>query len=184
MASSILRIIFFSTVRRSIPSTQIPMSTGFLGQRKRPAHVRLNGAPSGSATVPVDFLATQHAEQNTPYNYYSSEPSGPNLDRWYWDQVNASSAPAFLDFTTDLHHLGSGSHTATVRGLLKGFSANPNHHTKIYLNGQLIDDHSFPSGTEYTFSASVPQSYLVEGTNTLRVEWPARRGHHPGYCPG
>jgi len=90
--------------------------------------------------------------------------------------VDAYYAPAYRDFTTDIRHLGSGSHTVIVRGLLKGYSATPNHHTKIYLNGYLIDDHAFPSGTEYSFNVSVPQSALVEGTNTLRVECPQDGG--------
>lgn len=130
----------------------------------------LNGAPSGSASVPADFLTTQHAELDT--DYYSDVPSSPGKDHWYWGMVDAFSAPAFLDFTTDLHHLGSGSHTATVRGLLKGYAASPTHHTRIYLNNNLIGDYSFPVGTQYSFSTSVPQSYLVEVTNTLRVECP------------
>ncbi len=130
----------------------------------------LGAAPSGTASVPPDYLTTQRVELDT--DYYSDEPSGPNNDHWYWGLVYASSGLAFLDFQTNLQHLGAGSHTITVRGLLEGYSATPNHHTKIYLNGHLIDDHSFAAGSEYTFSVSAPQSYLVEGTNTLRVECP------------
>ncbi len=85
----------------------------------------------------------------------------------------ASSGPAYLDFAFQLHHLASGSMTATVRGLLKGYSASPFHHTRIYINGHLIDEAlSWPSRSEYAFSANVPQSYLVEGANTIRVECP------------
>ncbi len=130
----------------------------------------LNGAPSGSASVPAYFATTQHAEIDT--DYYSDQPSGAALDHWYWGMVYASSASAYLDFKTELHHLDTGSHTVVVRGLLNGYSATPNHHTRIYLNGNLIDDHSFPTGSEYSFTASVPQSYLVEGVNTLRVQCP------------
>ncbi len=132
--------------------------------------VSLSGAPSGSASVPADFFTTKHAE--TDIEYFSDEPSGPSNDHWYWGIVDAYSAPAFLDFTTDINHLGSSSHTATVRGLFEGYAARPNHHTLVYLNGNLIDNYSFLSGTEYSFSVDVPQSYLVEGTNTLRVECP------------
>ena len=130
----------------------------------------LNGIPSGLASVADNFLTTQHAEIDT--DYFSDNPSGVAKDHWYWGIIDASLAPAFQDFTTDLYHLDSGSHTATVRGLIKGYAASPNHHTRIYLNGHLIDDNSFPTGTEYSFSANVPQSYLFEGANTLRVECP------------
>ena len=82
------------------------------------------------------------------------------------------SAPAYLDFNTEIKHLSPENAIVTVRGLLKGYFANPNHHTRIYLNGNLIDDASFPTGAEYTFEVEVPASYLIEGVNTLRLECP------------
>lgn len=130
----------------------------------------LDGTPSGSASVPDDFLTTQYIEMDT--EYYSDEPSGPDKDHWYWDFIYASSGPAFKEFTTDLLHLSAFSHDVTVRGLIEGYSASPHHHTLIYLNNHLIDDHTFPTNSEYTFEVSAPQSYLVEGTNTLKVELP------------
>lgn len=139
---------------------------GALGQRM----ASLKGAPSGSANAPGEFLTTLHMEIDA--DYYSDDPSGTNNDHWYWGMVYAYSAPASQDFTTDLRHLSAANHTITVRGLLNGYSATPNHHTRIYLNGHLIDDHTFESGSIYNLSVSVPQSYLVEGTNTIRVECP------------
>ena len=130
----------------------------------------LDGTPSGTATVPADFLTTQHIECDT--DYYSDEPSGPANDHWYWDYIYASSGSASIDFTFDLAHLGAGSHSINIRGLIEGYSASPNHHTRVYLNNNLIDDHSFPTNSEYTFNVSHPQSFLVEGTNTLTVECP------------
>ncbi len=130
----------------------------------------LPAATTGSASTPADFLTTQYMELDT--DYYSDEPSGPDKDHWYWAIVDAYSAPAYVDFTTELQHLGAGSHTIKVRGLLEGYAATPNHHTRVYVNGNLIDDHSFPAGTEYSFSVNRLQSDLVEGTNTIRVECP------------
>lgn len=132
--------------------------------------VSQNGAVSGTASVPADFLTTHHAEIDT--DYYGDMPSGANKDHWYWMFVDAFSAPGSTTVKTTLQHISTISHTISVRGLLKGYTSIPNHHTRIYLNGHLIDDHSFPTGAEYQFSVDVPQSYLVEGENSLTVECP------------
>jgi hypothetical protein len=131
----------------------------------------LDGTPSGSANMPSEFQTTQHAEEDI--EYYQEESSGPDHDHWYWGTVYAWNAPAYLDFPTELSHISSINPTVTVSGLLEGYTASPNHHTKIYLNGHLIDDHSFSTGSEYLFNiTNVPTSYLKEGENKLRVECP------------
>ena len=134
----------------------------------------LDGTPAGSASVPTDFLTTKHAEINAMYR--APERSGPDGDHWYWDEIIAFSGPSSKNFTTTLQHLSPGSQPISIRGLLKGYSGIPNHHTRIYLNDQLIDDHTFPSGTEYAYNLSVLQSDLIEGVNTLKVECPRDDG--------
>ena len=127
--------------------------------------------PIDPTTVPSEFLTTQHAEDD--HEYYFEESSGPDHDHWYWGMVYAWDAPAHGDYSTVIKKISPISHTISVRGLLEGYSASPNHHTKIYLNGNLIDDHSFSTGSEYNFNISnLPLSYMQELTNTLRVECP------------
>ncbi|MBF8264795.1 MAG: hypothetical protein HW384_659, partial [Dehalococcoidia bacterium] len=68
----------------------------------------------------------------------------------------------------------SSTGTATVRVRLMGRtddgSANPNHHTIIYLNNNKIDDRQWNGQHVYDHEASVSPSYLLEGTNTVKVE--------------
>ena len=135
----------------------------------------LDGAPSGTASTPVEFLTTQHAEQDI--RYYSNKPSGADMDHWYWELIRATSAPAFMDFTTELNNISSNAQIVAIHGALKGYSANPLHHVRLYLNNILINDHAFPAGSEYNFSINIPQSYLLDGINTLRVECPRDRGY-------
>jgi len=130
----------------------------------------VDGTPGGTASQAGSYLTTLHIEQNI--DYYNERPSGSDRDHWYWSLVYASSGPAYLDFSFDLQHLETGTLTATVRGLLKGYTATPSHHTQVYLNGNLIDDAAFAKGSDHYFSVDVPQSYLVEGVNTLRVRCP------------
>jgi uncharacterized repeat protein (TIGR01451 family) len=138
----------------------------------------LDGTPGG-ASVPNYFRTTRHLEQNTFYS--SGLPSGPGGDRWYWNSVWAPpTLPDFPDvrsYTTTLQHLATDPLSATVRGLFKGYGAVPWHHTLVYLNGHLIDDAAnWPPQAEYAFEVSVPQSYLVEGTNTISVACPLDGG--------
>ena len=130
--------------------------------------------PTGTGDVPTDFQTTQHVEVDT--EYFNDMVSGQSKDHWYWGWIDAYYSPAYTDFETEMANLGSGSHTITIRGLMKGYTAVPNHHTLIYLNGQKIADHSFPAGSEYSFDFAVQQSILLEGKNTLRVECPLDNG--------
>lgn len=130
----------------------------------------LDGTPGGSAVVPLDFQTTKRIAVDT--DYFGEKGSGVENDHWYWTMVAAISGPASVDFKTTLTNISTQSRTARVRVLLQGYTATPYHHTRVYLNGQQIDDHYFVSGTEYQFEVSVPQSLLLEGENTFKVECP------------
>ena len=134
----------------------------------------IDGTPSGMATVPEHFLTTHHKEEDI--YYVSGYPSGPEYDRWVWNSVYANGSPASRSYTTTLQHIATAPLSATVRGLFRGYSADLQHYTRVYLNGHLIDDHTWPPQTEYEFEANVPQSYLVEATNTISVECPLGGG--------
>ena len=83
-----------------------------------------------------------------------------------------SSGLASAEFTFQLSQLPA-SPTATLRGLFKGYSATPYHHTRIYLNNHLVDEaFSWESRAEYNFSVPIQTSDLIVGTNTIRVECP------------
>jgi hypothetical protein len=133
--------------------------------------LRMNLANGESAGVAdTDFVQYRHFE--TDAFYLGSVPSGPDMDHWYWKEVYASSGPDFEEIPFTLTNLSPETRTATIRGHLKGYSANPNHHTLIYLNGILQDDHTFASGSEYNFEFTVDQSELIEGVNILKIECP------------
>lgn len=58
--------------------------------------------------------------------------------------------------------------------MLQGYYGT--HHTRIYLNGHLVDDAIWPADAEHFFEISVPHTYLLEGGNTIRVELPFDQG--------
>jgi hypothetical protein len=100
-----------------------------------------------------------------------------DLDHWYWGYVYSSSSTEAMSVTTQLDHIADPAPDTIVRGLLRSFSGEPEHHSLIYLNGNLIDDAIWPDGTEYAFvSDPFPHTFLVEGENEILLELPLDGG--------
>ncbi len=128
------------------------------------------------ATSPISYFTTLHLEED--HTYFRNSPSGSQFDHWYWSLLNANGTPVSKDFTFFLQNQDSNLFTARVRGLLKGYYADPQHHTRIYLNGSLIDDQTWPSTSEYSFSIDIDSSYLLEGNQYTYYRVPSRWGDH------
>jgi hypothetical protein len=127
-----------------------------------------DGNPLG-ATIPTEFRTTAHVEED--HEYWSRGPEGE--DRWFWKYVVASSNCISATFTTELTNIAVGVFTDTVRVALQGVtesSYNPDHHTKVYLNDYLIENATWDGRAVHELSADVIQSYLIEGTNTIKLE--------------
>lgn len=136
----------------------------------------LDGTPNPAASIPPHFIKTVRLEENAIYQ--SSRPSGPDNDHWYWAglQATSSSGTIVRDFTVELDNLSSEPLTARLRGILRSYTADPGHRTRIYLNGNLVDEADWPFNTVYSFDKEVPQSYLLEGANQVRLEVPVGDG--------
>jgi hypothetical protein len=126
---------------------------------------QIDGTPTGLASVSPDSQASQHLEEN--HSYFSNYSSGPDGDHWYWNYIYTTGSPASNSYVGTLPHVATAPFSATVRGLLKGYEAIPQHHTQVYLNGNLIDEALWASTAEYAFEVSVPHTYLVDGANTI-----------------
>jgi uncharacterized repeat protein (TIGR01451 family) len=124
-----------------------------------------DGTPQGWET-PSHFRSRAHVELNTLY--VSGEPSGPDRDRWYWSFVGASSRLTET-YTIEATSVATDAQTATVRGLLKGYDADPLHHTIVYLNGCPVTDTTWSAQGELLFEEATPHDCTVEGTNTISV---------------
>jgi uncharacterized repeat protein (TIGR01451 family) len=124
-----------------------------------------------SAISPLpSYDANYHWEEN---NFYQSLiPSGD--DHWFADYINTS-APASKTFTFTLENVATLPYSATMRGELFGYShfgPSPDHHTRVYLNGHLVDDATWDGFRIYRFEHAIPASYLVEGVNDITIELP------------
>ena len=132
-----------------------------------------DGTPDEGAPRPLSFPAAQRAERNL--TYIPSWPA-PDGDNWYWELVFANAAPTTKIYTTGLAHPATLPLSATVSGIFWGLSGPANHHTKVYLNGTLIDEAIWPQNSLYIFTATIPHSYLVEGSNVISVQLPLDMG--------
>lgn len=128
-----------------------------------------DGTPSGNATVSTAFNANVHKEEDT--YYWQSIPDGEGKDHWFWGDKIYS--PSSSTYTFVLNNISSTAADATVRVSLNGRTdptTNPDHHTKIYLNNNLVDDQYWNGQVQYLHDVVVSHSYLVNGTNTIKLD--------------
>jgi len=122
---------------------------------------------SGLGTVPDSFRTTMHLEENN--EYWSSVPREEHADHWYWNYFYVPSLPT-QSYATTLSNIAVGSYTCTLRSRIQGYTPN-HHHLDFYINGQhdgnLVAD--WDGQTEYTGEIPFPQSYLIEGVNTIEI---------------
>lgn len=132
---------------------------------------RLNfqeGTPVSSHPQLSEFTQTVHVEKNK--TYWSRMPDSINQDRLFWGILNAGSS---LDMPVSLPHLAKTSGNATVRVMLQGKTDNraidPDHHTKIMINGVEIHDVYWDGQTVFLQEATSSQAMLREGANTVSL---------------
>ena len=102
-----------------------------------------------------------------------SLPPLPN-DSWYWATLPA---PNVQRFTFELPDAAETSLNAGMRIMLRGQTdnpANPDHHTQIWLNEQiLLEDALWNGQSEHLFhSNEVSQFFLNNGQNTISIITP------------
>jgi len=132
-----------------------------------------DGTPSEGAAVPEYYRTTERIEQNRTYQ--TAYPSAPDNDHWYWQRIRASVPTTFTTSFTLTHPVTEPT-SAIISGLFRGYSAIPQHHTRVYFNGLLIDDVMWPPDATYVFTSTVPQSTLISGTNSISVNVPLDGG--------
>ncbi len=135
----------------------------------------IDGSPGGYASIPTYYWETRRVEQNN--GYWNSQPSGPERERWYWNMVVSTGSPVSKTYPFEIHDpFITTTISATVRGYLYGYYASPQHHTRVYLNGYLLDDAYWPSAAEHSFEAEIPMSLIQDGPNTITLNLPMGGG--------
>ena len=176
MGASTPRIPWSSTARPSASKyTRDNVYWLTYGTGDRPAHggPRRHAGDGGDAGL---LPRAAHVEQNK--FYIPKAPGDENLERWLWDYVYPPSRPSW-SHTFSLAAPYTRAGTATLKVAMLGYlqnPINPDHHTRLYLNGTLVDDATWDGITWHVSEIAVPQSLLVAGNNTLSVVCPNDTG--------
>jgi len=132
---------------------------------------RLNsesGAVSGNFAVPDKYFKANHFEKNEAL--WEVIPNRLTDDNWQWRKLTAEES---YSFECELRNLAGGEGNCYLRVELGGFSSlaeyNPDHHTRIELNGKVIGDFTWDGNEKRLFEATISQSDLKEGINIIRI---------------
>jgi len=127
--------------------------------------------PTGTAQVATSFVETLHIEQDNVY--WQNIPNGEGEDHYFYSKVTA---PDTEVFPLDLYNLSPQPFDATFvaefRGRTDVDEVDPDHHTQIILNDQVIDDRTWNGQIKFVQSVTGPQSMLAAGRNELKINYP------------
>ncbi len=130
-----------------------------------------DGTPTGTGSTPTAFYALLRREKD--YVYWSQLPPAAGPDHWFWERF--PSAPHSREFWFDVSHRADIPAEGLVRVALVGrtsTSQNPDHHTRILLNGHPIHDAWWDGQIAFTHHITISQQDLRDGYNALTVETP------------
>jgi len=133
-----------------------------------------DGSP-GSGPLATSFFRTQVSEENLLYR--SQMEGDDNKDRWCWSGVTApvSGTAEYREYAFEVSFVATEPLSATFKSSLHG-GGTFQHHTRLYMNGHLIDDATWAGMGERVVEAAFPQSYLLNGENRIKVELPNDTG--------
>ena len=123
-----------------------------------------SAAPSGEATS----FYWKRIEQEQNRYYQAALLNAPDL--WLWDLLFA---PATKSYPFDVSALAPSSQASTLSVWLQGvsdFEADPDHHVRVYVNGNFLDEVSWDGDTPRRIDVELLPGILKEGENLLELE--------------
>jgi uncharacterized repeat protein (TIGR01451 family) len=134
-----------------------------------------DATPTGASASPTAFYTRLHREKN--HWYWSQLPPAAGQDHWFWTRF--SSAPYSQDYGFNVRYRADIAADSQVRVALVGRTSteqDPDHHSQILLNGELIDEAWWDGQIAFTHEIVIPQQRLLNGNNTLTVATPGDTG--------
>lgn len=123
-------------------------------------------SPGDSLPVPISYLQKLHFEND--WWYYCCVFQGEGKDHWFWERLND---PVMQDFPVTIPDVYPGADDVAISVKLLGKTFG-GHRTRIYVNAEIVADHSWGGAVEYEINTSCPHSYLENGFNYFFVEVP------------
>ena len=139
------------------------------------------GSTNGkSMTIKDGSQFSGYPLQTTFHNLYHGEedkfydqriPSGEGVDYWFWRSLTATAtSSASANFTAPISNYSSSNGSFSMKLNLRG-KTDSNHHTKAYINGNLIADFTWSGQIELTKEiGSISPALFNNGNNTITVE--------------
>ncbi len=122
------------------------------------------------------FQGTQQIAENFPEELRIEENRIPSWaeDKWMWQQFNAGEESS-IQFS--IHSPDEVSEEqAFIKIRLQGKTSDPDiipdHHAKVYLNGELLCDAQWDGWDAYDCEASIDHQLLLDGQNEISIEMP------------
>jgi hypothetical protein len=129
---------------------------------------RVGALPSvpGAAPVASLYRETRRAEQSNAWWtwHFTSE------DTWFWERIRDNNDHSYtISLTNPAPTGGPLQVSGEIVGRTQNRVANPDHHTRVLFNNQVVENTTWDGLTRHPFSQSLPQSVVINGTNTLKV---------------
>jgi hypothetical protein len=130
-----------------------------------------SAAPRPADPVRADFDAVAHEETN--FEFWGTIPESVATP-WYWERLSIAQAGVDVsrDYAVALANVESsrgGRLDVRVQSRAETPGANPSHHVRVYLNAHLVGDRTWTGMLAQVIGGDVPSSWIVNGTNTVRV---------------
>ncbi len=137
--------------------------------------VSVNGAPQGKAT-PTSFRDTIHAEENT--FWWTLETKTPDVkDTWFWERVVVGGKATSVSKTYAITVPFPAPVTETVqvtvevRARSQSPELDPDHLTRVFLNGTQVQEVTWDGSHSIQITATVSPTQLVSGANQVTLEF-------------
>jgi len=132
-------------------------------------------SPQSNYPILQNYEYKIHFEENLDERPFIPEQT---QDHWMWDYIkwySFDTSHTFADFSLFLPSVSnSPSNNCKLKYEVRGISyrtQNPDHHIKIKINGNLVDEFYFDDYYFYQREVNFPQSYLGVGSQTITLTY-------------
>ena len=128
-----------------------------------------DGSQFSGYPLQTAFHNSYHGEEDKFYD--QRIPSGEGVDYWFWQSLTATAtSSASANFTAPISNYSSSNGNFSMKVNLRG-KTDTNHHTKAYINGNLIADFTWSGQIELTKEiGNISPALFNNGNNTITVE--------------
>ena len=128
-----------------------------------------DGSQFSGYPLQTTFHNIYHGEEDKFYD--QRIPSGEGVDYWFWQSLTATAtSSASANFTAPISNYSSSNGSFSMKVNLRG-KTDTNHHTKAYINGNLIADFTWSGQIELTKEiGNISPALFNNGNNTITVE--------------